>query len=207
VTPDRLDTSTLSTKLEEGFVSPLTAVRGSLEILRDFPDLELRERLNFVERALQECERLEHGIDELAAAVYAAGRRAEAPEQSAGEGVKSSNYARRITIYDELEVVEVDFGGLEFSNSRLVNEFFDVIEASVKTTGHRWYFLTNHKNVRIWPEAWVAFAHRGRQINSNYSLGTVRYQDDDLWAEGDPGLFASRAEALAKIEAMKLGRG
>jgi hypothetical protein len=35
-----ISTLTLSTKVEEEFVSPLTAIRGALEILRDFPALE-----------------------------------------------------------------------------------------------------------------------------------------------------------------------
>ena len=62
-------TLALSTKVEEDFVAPLTAVRGSLEILRDFSDLGADERLRFIETALGGCARLEKGIGELARTV------------------------------------------------------------------------------------------------------------------------------------------
>jgi len=207
LTSDKPDTSTLSTKLEEDFISPLTAVRGSLEILRDFPDLELRQRLRFVESALQECTRLERGVEELATAVYAAGRQAHSQEQTTAEEPADETYAGRIHIRDQLEVVEIDFSDFEFRNSRAVNEFFDTIEVLVRATKRNWYFIANHRNCRVWPEAWVAFAHRGKKINVNYSLGTVRYQEDVGSREGDPGICASREEALAKIETMKSERG
>jgi hypothetical protein len=42
----------LETKLEQEFVSPLTAVRGALEILRDFLDLPPNERARFIATAL-----------------------------------------------------------------------------------------------------------------------------------------------------------
>ena len=59
-------TLALNTKLEKDFVAPLTAVRGALEILRDFPDLDARERQQFVETALESCSRLTVGINDLA---------------------------------------------------------------------------------------------------------------------------------------------
>ena len=48
-------TLALSTKVEEDFVAPLTSLRGSLEILRDIPDLSEEERRRFLETALRGC--------------------------------------------------------------------------------------------------------------------------------------------------------
>jgi len=202
VPSDPLDTTTLSTKLEENFVSPLTAVRGSLEILRDFPDLEARERRRFVESALQECARLERGVQELAAAVYAAARAQVAgPEQSAS--VAAGANTDRLRIDEAAGVVEIDFSDFEFSKSSIVNAFFDVIECLVRPTGRRWYFMTNFRDCRVWPEAWVAFAHRGRKVAVNLALGTVRYAEG---GPGDPGIFPSREAALAEIGRMKASK-
>ena len=67
-------TQTLNTKVEDAFISPLTAIRGALEILRDFPDMTDAERDGFLNAALDECARLESGIDHLSASVYATER-------------------------------------------------------------------------------------------------------------------------------------
>ena len=197
-----LSTLALSTKLEEDFVSPLTAVRGALEILRDFPDLTLAERRRFVETALSECARLERGVAQLGSTVYAAGERAnqrdetELPEEAQGP------YVSRLQILDEHEAIEVDFSNFEFSSSKLVNEFYDTVERFVQATGRSWYFIVNYNNTSIWPEAWVAFAHRGKKINVNYSLGTVRYVDGE--ADGNAtDTFESRERALAHIDEIR----
>ncbi|MDH3694796.1 MAG: hypothetical protein OER96_09525 [Gammaproteobacteria bacterium] len=70
-----------------------------------------------------------------------------------------------------------------------------------------------HCGCSIWPEVWVAFAHRGKKVNLSYSLGTVRYvekkaDDSDTetskhMARTDPDLFASHSLALAHIDAMR----
>ena len=44
---DATSTEALGTKLEQDFVAPLTAVRGALELLRDFPDMSELERERF----------------------------------------------------------------------------------------------------------------------------------------------------------------
>jgi hypothetical protein len=208
---DLPDTSTLNTKLEEDFVSPLTAVRGALEILRDFPDLEPDRRQRFVENALRECARLEGGVNELAAAVYAAARRAAQPAEPETEpaGTPGATYASRIRVLDRLETIEIDFSDFEFSNTATVNAFFDAIEAVVRPTNRQWYFMTNFRNCSVWPEAWVAFAHRGKKIRVNHALGAVRYAETEAGEPRlrsrtyEPGLCASRDEALAEIEQMK----
>ncbi|ANK83095.1 MAG: hypothetical protein TEF_21555 [Rhizobiales bacterium NRL2] len=51
--------------LEDDFVTPLTTIRGLLEILRDCPDLPPSERRRFVDMALTDCARLDRGIERL----------------------------------------------------------------------------------------------------------------------------------------------
>jgi hypothetical protein len=73
--------------------------------------------------------------------------------------------------------------------------------------------VINYRNCSIWPEAWVAFAHRGKKVNVSHSLGTVRYapsqttgdkiNEDSRSERFDPNLFSSREAALAKVEEMK----
>ena len=207
-----LSTLALSTKVEEDFVSPLTAVRGSLEILRDFPNLDQAERQRFLEAALQSCSRLEKGVEALSKAVYEAGQKtlgaAGAAEPEIAPDEKSENL-RRVRLLDELGVVEIDLEGYIFRNSDMVNEFYNLVERLVMASGRDWYFLINFANCSIWPEAWVAFAHRGKKINVVYSLGTVRYAAEEDGQGGtaggdlDPNFLGSREAALARIEAMK----
>jgi len=211
--PDSSSTLALSTKVEEDFVAPLTAVRGSLEILRDFSDLTEEERKNFVERALKGCARLESSIEELARTVYAAGH--ETLEQSSkdGQAEEGNAYSSRIKVLHDIGVIEVDFSDFVFSSSQIVNDFYDAIEDIISDTGRDWYFIVNYRDCSIWPEAWVAFAHRGKKIKVTSSLGTVHfveYTDDHekatdapLSASYDPDMFNSRAEALARIEELK----
>lgn len=203
----------LSTKVEEDFVSPLTAVRGSLEILRDFPDLAVAERQRFVETALRSCARLQKGVEQLSKAVYAAGQQTHVqPGDEDLEAKERPSYESRIHFLDEVDAVELDLTDLEFSSSTTVNEFYDVVEKLVGASGREWYFLVNYSGCSIWPEAWVAFAHRGKKVNVGFSRGTVRYtvcQDSECegrssaQSEFDPDLQESREAALAKIAEMK----
>jgi hypothetical protein len=211
--PSYPPTLALSTKVEEDFVSPLTSLRGALEILRDFPDLSRDERNRFLETALRGCVRLEQSVEDLAKTVYAAGQQA-GPAPSAGLTPDQYRaYADRVYVLDEMNIIEIDFSSFEFRNSKIVNEFYDVIEWIVDLTDRDWYFVVNYGDCSIWPEAWVAFAHRGKRVNVSHSLGTVRYASrDDADGDGtgfrsdsnDPGLFESREAAVAKVEKMKL---
>ena len=206
-------TLALSTKVEEDFVSPLTAVRGSLEILRDFPKLAPDERQRFIETALRGCARLEKSIEQLAETVYAAGQLAQSPAPDDDTAPEDpSGYAGRIYFLEDIEVVEIDFGGFVFRNSKIVNDFYDTIEKLIGATGRDWYFLVNHGGCRVWPEAWVAFAHRGKKINVACSRGTVRYAAEEAGGQGqsgpgsddaDPDFFSSRDAALEKIAEMR----
>lgn len=172
---DKPQTLGLKTKVEEDFVSPLTAIKGALELLRDFPDLDNAKRHSFVLSALQECARLESGVSQLAESVYEAGRKGLASDGQAADEKLVSEYAERIHILKDQDIIEVDFTNFQFTDSDTVNAVYDAIEAEARSTSKKWYFIVNHNGCRVWPEAWVAFAHRGKKINFIYSLGTVQY--------------------------------
>ena len=206
--PDADLTLALNTTLEREFVSPLTSIRGALEIIRDFDDLSPQQRSRFLDNALADCERLEQGIEQLAATVYAAGDRKQADQPDADSSQADSEYARRIHFDRELQIVEVDFSEFEFSSSQIVNDFYDLLDRMIEHSGERWYIVVNYHKCSIWPEAWVAFAHRGKKVNVSYSLGTVRYvdaskTDDAAFLPADPELYHSRDAALAAIAALR----
>jgi hypothetical protein len=203
----------LNTMLEREFVSPLTSIRGALEIMRDFADLSDEERSRFIKNALQDCARLEQGVEQLASTVYATvhqeqsdqGQSDQTREKHDGSG---SLYDERIQFFADLQIIEVDFSDFVFSNSKIVNDFHDRLDQLIESTGERWYIVVNYHHCSIWPEAWVAFAHRGKKTNVSYSLGTVRYfnasaVDGDSPLFSDPDLHTSRDEALAHIEQLR----
>ena len=201
-------TLALNTTLEREFVTPLTAIRGALEILRDFSDLSGEERERFLENALADCARLEKGIEQLADTVYAAGDPEHAQEPSSKQEKTDSEYAERIEFHHDLKIVDVDFSNFVFSSSKIVNDFYDLLDTMIERSGERWYVVVNYHKCSIWPEAWVAFAHRGKKVNVSYSLGTVRYVDtsnteDAAYLPSDPELFPSREAALAAIEDLR----
>ena len=194
-------TLALSTKVEESFVSPLTAIRGALEILRDHPDLDDAERQGFVMAALGACARLEAGIEELASSVYAAGRRAATPAE-ASEPAKDS-WAARIRLDRDTGIADLDFSDLEFSSAAMVNEVYDAIDAAVIPSRRKWYFVVNHTNTRIWPEAWVTSAHRAKKIAVNFAEAVVRYSEEENPVDRE--LLASREAALEKVAELRAG--
>lgn len=214
--PHSTSTLALSTKVEEDFVSPLTSLRGALEILRDFPDLLEDERHRFLDTALRGCSRLEQSVEDLAKTVYAAGQQAQTAPSAGPSQDGYRTYAGRVHVLDEMETIEIDFSDFAFKSTKIVNDFYDVIERIVDETRRDWYFVVNYGDCSIWPEAWVAFAHRGKRINVTHSLGTVRYASRDDAEDGgqtdfrsdsyDPNLFESREAAFAKIEEMKLAK-
>ena len=119
-----------------------------------------------------------------------------------------SVYDERIQFFEELQTIEVDFSDFVFSSSKIFNDFHDRLDQLIEATGERWYIVVNYHHCSIWPEAWVAFAHRGKKINLSYSLGTVRYfnasaVDGDSPLFSDPDLHTSRDEALAHIEQLR----
>ncbi|MEM7023260.1 MAG: hypothetical protein AAF637_11820 [Pseudomonadota bacterium] len=210
--PSPPSTLALSTKVEEDFVAPLTSLRGALEILRDIPDLSQEERARFLGTALRGCARLEQSVEDLAKTVYAAGQSTPTKTSATPSSEQHDRFARRVHVLTEIDTIEIDFGGFTFDNTATVNEFYDVIEAVIEATGRSWYLVVNYRECSIWPEAWVAFAHRGKRLNATLSLGTVRYADADSAASesrsfsSDPDMYASRDAALARIEEIRLAR-
>lgn len=196
--PKLPETLALSTKVEEDFVAPLTAVRGALEILRDFPDLSDAERERFISTALQGCARLAKGIDGLAESVYAAGRRVETAEAPAEV---DDAIIGRLNLDRDNGIAEVDLSEMSFESSKMVNRFYDAVEQAVVQSGRKWFFLIDQTGLGIWPEAWVAFAHREKRLRVNASLGTARYDaESGQVGHSDPSLFDSRDAAVAVIE-------
>ena len=165
--------------------------------------------MRFIETALRSCARLQKGVDELARTVYAAGHQTlSALHEESVPLTDAGRYAGHIRFIDDLEVVEIDFAGLVFKSSKTVNDFFDVVERLVESTGRRWYFLVNYGGYSVWPEAWVAFAHRGKRLNVTFSRGTARYDESagsDAEGSGEHAqdFFATREAALARIERIK----
>ena len=202
-THGRKSTVALSTKVEEDFIQPLAAVRSSLEILRDYADLTDAERQRFVGAALRGCMRLEQGIGELSHSVYAAGSRDEETTQRAAPVTPPPTpYADRITIDEARGLIDVDFSGFEFRDAVTVNAFYDAIEDVVRATGRNWYFTVNFADVHVWPEAWIAFAHRGKKINATCSEATVRYGQNGA-TTSDLDHVASREDAFARVAELR----
>ena len=83
--------------------------------------------------------------------------------------------AERITFHEDRAILEVDFSGLTFRGPGDVDAFYDMIDSRVDETGSRWYFLVNYENCTIEPDAWAAFAERGKRANIGYGLGAVRF--------------------------------
>lgn len=161
----------LSTRLEEDFVTPLTAVRGFLELLRDIDDLSAEDRKRFVGTALEACSRIESGVDRLAMRVYAS----PAEESATSAILQTGEFADRINKLEAVQVIDIDQEGLVFNSTDMVNSFYDEVEAVVDETGQDWYFVVGFKDAAVWPEAWVAFAHREKRLYVSHALGQVRY--------------------------------
>ena len=121
--------------------------------------------------------------------------------------------SERIGFYPDLQVMEIDLSELMLSDASEVNHLYDAIETRVDKTNQKWFFLINYKNCTILPDAWIAFAHRGKKLNLTYTLGTVRYAIPDRTSSEilekskgenfDPNMFESREEALDALAKMR----
>ncbi len=130
-----------------------------------------------------------------------------APSHSAEE------IARRISFDPGRRIMAADFSDFTFHHGRDVDHVYDHIEARIRDTGRKWFFLVNLNVCRILPAAWVRYAHRGKRLNEAASLGSARYaagseteQDIRLRAESQgfrPNIRNTRAEALDLIEEMR----
>ncbi|SIO14965.1 hypothetical protein [Vannielia litorea] len=123
----------------------------------------------------------------------------------------------RITFHEAEAIMEADFSGLHFTSSRAVNRFYDRIEERIAATGEdKWFFLVNYSDNRIDPDAWIAFARRGRALNLAYSMGTVRFDVSEITRAQiersagtenfDANLQPDREAALARLKTFRNAR-
>lgn len=122
-------------------------------------------------------------------------------------------FARRTTLHEDLRVMEADFSGFTFATLGDVHDFYDYLDHRMRVTGKKWFFLVNYENTRIMPEVWGAFAARGKKLNLDFSLGSVRCDASPETAkeierranteEFDPNLVTTRGAALARIAEMR----
>lgn len=120
---------------------------------------------------------------------------------------------RRLTFLAEERILEVDLSDFTFADAAMVNAFYDVVDHELWKTAARWYFMVNYNGTKVYPEAWVAFANRGKKVNLRHSLGTVRYEAAPETAgeierkaaveKFNPNLCTSREEALRRIAGMR----
>lgn len=126
----------------------------------------------------------------------------------------AAEFERRIAFLPDQQVMEADFSNFHFTDAAMVDAFYDAIEQKIGASGRtRWYFLVNLGGCEIHPEAWIAYANRGKRLNQAHSLGSVRYDASrhvaaDILthaavASFDPNLFESRAAALAALGTMR----
>lgn len=124
-----------------------------------------------------------------------------------------TDFVRRISFDEQGVIMEADFSHFTFYHSRDVDDFYDHIEARIKETDRKWFFLVNLNGCQIMPEAWVRYAHRGKRLNIAASLGSVRFaagseteEDIRLRAQSqgfEPNIRNTREEALARIKEMR----
>jgi hypothetical protein len=132
---------------------------------------------------------------------------------STEDGRLQPDYDQRISFLPDLEVVEVDFSGFTFENSAQVHAFYDQLEIRITATRRKWFFLVNYLDCHIYPEAWITFANRGKKLNLEWSLGSVRYaargeMRSEIMTRAeqenfDPNLFPSREAALTEIARLR----
>ena len=147
-------------------------------------------------------------------AILSAEYRKNSPEPKPVKQHLIAEFDERIRFDHDANVMEVDFSDFSFTDSAMVNAFYDAIARRITETGcAKWFFLVNYRNCEVHPEAWLAHAHRGKQMNLAHSLGTARYAASDSAVSSirqrtgtgqiDPNWFSTREEALHKIDEMR----
>lgn len=142
----------------------------------------------------------------------------ELPTKRRKKVVMKPNFDRRdwnwrIDFKPDDQIMQVDFRNFSFEHGRDVHDVYDFIESQVKSTGRKWYFLISYEGTRIQSPAWVEYAARGKKLNQEFSLGSVRYApgsetetDIRLRAESQgfrPNIRNTYAEAYQLIVEMK----
>jgi hypothetical protein len=119
----------------------------------------------------------------------------------------------RVEFAPDDQIMHVNFSNFSFEHSRDVNDVYDYIESQIKQTGRKWYFLISYDGTRIQSPAWIEYAARGKKLNQEFSLGSVRYApgsetetDIRLRAESQgfrPNIRNTYAEAFQLVVEMK----
>lgn len=127
------------------------------------------------------------------------------------------DFVARLKFDERNKVMEVDFSNITFAHSLDVDMFYDFIEACIAETASKWFFLVDYNQCRINPEAWIRYAQRGKRLNINHGLGSVRYATGSeteaeirLRAESQdfrPNIRNTRAEALETINELRRDLG
>lgn len=122
-------------------------------------------------------------------------------------------FARRVTLHEDLQAMEADFSDFTFETPGDVHDFYDYLDHAMRVTGKKWFFVVIYSNTRIMPEVWGAFHNRGKKLNMDFSLGSVRVDPSPETAaeierrantdEFDPNLFTTRDAAFARIRAIR----
>ncbi len=150
---------------------------------------------------------------------YLAGLRSNIPESEFEDRLKPSlpddlaTFTDRIAFHEEMQVMEVDFSNISFATSSVVNRVYDEITDQIAQTRKNWYFIVNYANTEILPEAWYTWSERGKKLNQEFSLGTVRFDPREETRqkilkraradEFNPNLVANREDALKRVDEMK----
>lgn len=129
------------------------------------------------------------------------------------ETIPTHVLASRISFLESTLTMEVDFSEFDFVNEYVVDAFYDYIEGRLRETNQQWYFLVNYRNCKVQPKAWSEYAKRGKALNLEFSLGSVRFDASPQTADEikqhantesfDPNLFSNRDDAVQRIAAMK----
>lgn len=127
----------------------------------------------------------------------------------------AAQHEARVTFHEAEEIMEIDMSGVALEHSRDVHDLYDVLDRMAAETGRKWYFLINYDGTRIFSNAWVEYAARGKKFNEAASLGSVRYApgsetETDIRLRAETGSFRpnirnTREEALERIAELKRG--
>ena len=125
----------------------------------------------------------------------------------------ADQHEARVTFHETDEIMEIDMSGVALEHSRDVHDLYDVLDRLVAATGRKWYFLINYEGTRIFSNAWVEYAARGKTLNQSASLGSVRFApgsetETDIRLRAETGGFRpnirnTREEAMLRIAEMK----
>jgi hypothetical protein len=127
----------------------------------------------------------------------------------------ADQHRARVTFHQGEEIMEIDMTNVALEHSRDVHDLYDVLETMIAETGRKWYFLINYEGTRIFSNAWVEYAARGKKLNEGGSLGSVRFApgsetETDIRLRAETGGFRpnirnTREEALERIAELKRG--